>query len=275
MSRLVYRSLLVFAFLVASHLGMARSSNAQNGMLLGGPPLLLDHAVTPGQVIEGQLQLINTADEPLDVRVYLQDVRQEGGEEAYFDPGTTERSVGAWVALSRSAVTVPANATVAVPYQITVPRDSLRGTYWGMVMVQPDHAVERTVSVPAKNGGTREVTLRQVFRLAKYLAVTVSDEPPALALTGAQLEEGEDAPVLRVELHNGGDSMASPDVWVEVYDEGGESYGTHTGSRALVFPGGTRRSDVVIRGVPAGAYQAVLFVDDHREVVGTRLRLTL
>jgi hypothetical protein len=96
-----------------------------------------DKEAKPGETYSGVIIVRNDTNEPQEAKVYQTDYTfQCDGTNNYGDPGMLPRSNARWVAFSPSYLTLPALATMAVNYTVTVPKDTagrkLIGTYWSI-----------------------------------------------------------------------------------------------------------------------------------------------
>src|SRR5471032_2112473 len=91
-----------------------------------------------GEKYTGTIIVSNPGAQPQVARIYQTDYRfAADGTAHYDDPGTQPRSNATWITPQATRITIPANSQVAVPYSVVVPQgDSLRGTYWSLIMVE-------------------------------------------------------------------------------------------------------------------------------------------
>ena len=124
----------------------------------------------PGEKYTGTIVISNPTAQPQVARIYQTDYHFSfDGTAHYDDPGTTPRSNASWITTQASRIAVPPNSEVSVPYSVAVPvGDSLRGTYWSLVMV------EGATVEPASNGaGKPAVGVGAVMRYAIQLATHI------------------------------------------------------------------------------------------------------
>ena len=96
-----------------------------------------EHEATRGETYTGRIVIANSSRAPQPVRIYQTDyIFDATGMSVYGDPGKTARSNAAWVTPQSQRIVVPPSSQVTVPYSVKVPTlDSLKGTYWSMIMV--------------------------------------------------------------------------------------------------------------------------------------------
>jgi len=98
---------------------------------------IIEHTLSPGQVIQGTMDLANTEDTPVHVSVYLEDwtYTEDGSGQKNFAPaGTTPRSSATWISYSPTQIDLAPHARTTVDYTIRVPQDaSLSGGYYAVL----------------------------------------------------------------------------------------------------------------------------------------------
>lgn len=111
--------------------------------LLGGVAVLngLAHEfnVTPGSTYQGRIELQNASDQAQIVTLYQTNMSTLfTGETFYTDSLENNRSNKKWIKLSNLNVTIESEEKRNIEFEIIVPKsDSLFGTYWSVIMVEP------------------------------------------------------------------------------------------------------------------------------------------
>jgi hypothetical protein len=72
---------------------------------------------------------------------------------------------------------------------------------------------------------------------------------------------------MQVDIGNDGDLGMRPEVTVELFDQTGSSKGKFNGIRNRLYPGTSVRQRIVLEGIPAGKYKALVVIDDGRDDV--------
>lgn len=120
----------------------------------------------PGTLLSDTLVLLNPVAHPQSVYLYAADGSPAvGGGFGYTLRGQPVSRIGAWVRLPASTVTVPAQASVRVPWSIRIPSNAAGGRYVGAIVAEPvGQAVTAQFSA--------------VTRFAMAITLTVSGGPP-------------------------------------------------------------------------------------------------
>lgn len=248
-------SLLGLAMLVASP--MSHSQISVRG------PLSNDLEVRPGVTYDGEVVVANETDTPQQARLYLTDYHfQADGTNDYGDPGSSPRSNADWVQFTPSVLTIPPRESLPVQYTVTVPEDSLSGTYWSLLMVEavPPGAPESTLPGASDQPryGVRPV-MRYGVQIATHVQGTGSGD---VRFANAQLTRTEDGThQLVVDVANEGNRMIRPQVWAEVVDSSGSSLGRLEGSTSRIYPGTSVRQTITLGALPGGQYTTLVVVD--------------
>lgn len=231
-----------------------------------------EYSGTPGESYVARIEISNTGKTPQVVRLYQTDYRFAANGTSNFDPPSSfARSNAPWIALQSERVTVPAAGTLSVPYTVTIPKaDSLRGTYWSAVMIEP---VEHAVAVSSKATSSPQMGLGTIIRYAVQVATHIntsgtrtvrfdsigarrSDDDVSNAKSGVELN-----------VSNTGERAYRPSLWIEVYDAQGKLRATSKQQRGLLYPGCSLRQRFEFAPLPAGTYKAVIFADTGEETV--------
>lgn len=219
----------------------------------------------PGESYSGVILVKNDTPEIQEAKVYQTDYTFHfSGTNDYAEPGSLPRSNARWVAFSPAFVTLPPNATVAVNFTVSVPRDTvgkLQGTYWSMLMVE---GVRRGSAESSSGDKDRaEVGISQTIRYGIQVVTSIAGTgAPNVKFIDAKLLKKEDgARVLQVDVENSGDRFMRPEVYVELFDEFGLSRGRYSTSIFRLYPGTSVRYAVDLSAAPSGTFKALVVVD--------------
>jgi len=227
-----------------------------------------EKTAVPGEHYTGSIVVANPSAEPQVARFYQTDYRfASDGTAHYDDPGSSPRSNASWVTTQATRIVVPAKSQVIVPYSVAVPMgDSLRGTYWSLIMVEG-----ATAEPPAPVAGTGKPALAvgAVMRYAIQIAThiqnsgtrTVQFTSPSAARTPAG------GAVLDVDMTDTGERGFRPTLWVEVYDAQGTLRAKAKQVRGLLYPGTSLHQHFDLGKLPNGTYKAVIFADTGEDTV--------
>lgn len=159
----------------------------------------------PGAEPAGQMALRNDGDGPLSLRLAAVDATtaQRGGVEyGLAEPPPDE--VGAWIELSRDAITLPRGGSVEIPFTVRVPSDAAPGDHLGGIAVwapdEADYGSGESGFAPGVIVETRQVVTVQLD--LPGLA------PQSLEIQGAQAAARPDGPYIEVLIANTGRRLA-------------------------------------------------------------------
>ena len=255
---------------------MAVSPSRAGINVLGG--LSRELVVQPGARSEGRILLRNSDDRAHQVRIYQTDYRfWSDGRSEYAEPGTTPRSNATWLTITPSQVSVPAGATEAVYYSVSVPDSAdLSGTYWSIVMVEP---------VPFESGSAAPVDtdqdtigLQAVVRYGVQIVTSIGDTGARkLRFIGRQLVATEAGRhILQLDAECVGERWLVPLVWTELYDQSGALVGRFEGGKRRIYQDCSVRYQIDLTDVPAGHYKALVVADNGDDnVFGAQYELEL
>lgn len=155
------------------------------------------HELAPGKEAADGVQIINGTSETKKVMVYAVDSQlASGGSFACAQAADKPISVGAWVAMSKSQITLAPGTRQVVDFTIKVPRDASPGEHNGCIVIQ-DTERQRVAE-----GGGIVLSMRSAIRLA----VTVpGDIKKGLVFTGVGVQaRGSDKVLMSASLRNSG-----------------------------------------------------------------------
>lgn len=114
------------------------------------------HTLSPGQVQNESVQVINNTESEMNLVVYAADsTPSSGGGFACKQLSEEKSMVGNWISLEQSELVVPAHQKIDVPFTITVPNNAPVGEHNGCVLVQKrqdDANGQSGVSLSVRNG---------------------------------------------------------------------------------------------------------------------------
>lgn len=240
-----------------------------------------DKSVKPGETYSGVIIVRNDTKEQQEAKVYQTDYTfQSDGTNNYGEPGMLPRSNAKWIAYSPSYLTLPPEATMAVNYTVTVPRDTagrkLIGTYWSMLMVEGIQKGSAESSLPAKDKKA-QMGIMQTIRYGIQIATTIANTgAKKIEFLGVAMDTTEGRRALRIDIKNTGDIGMRPDVSLELFNVQGTSVGKFSGVKYRIYPGTSVRQLIDVSSVPKGTYKALVVVDaGGDDVFGAQYTLTL
>jgi hypothetical protein len=231
-----------------------------------------EHIGTPGETYTARIEIANSSRTAQVVRLYQTDYTFAADGTSNFDqPGSLARSNAAWISLQSEQVTVPAAGSITVPYTVAIPKaDSLRGTYWSAIMVEP---VAHPTPTSSDSANKPRVGLGTVIRYAVQVATHVGTSGArTVRFDAIDAKQGPDSTaanksMLELSVINAGERAYRPALWIELYDSKGALRAKAKQSRGLLYPGCSLRQRFDLGAVPPGTYKAVIFADTGEETV--------
>ena len=263
--------LLILSLLLA----LALASSSQAGVSVIGS-LARSTSIKPGGSFDGVIVLQNNSAEPADVRVSQVDyLFYADGSNNYGEPGTAPRSNADWFTVTPSLLKLAPGELQSVRYQGTAPADAkLRGTFWSMIMVEPNSAAAIT---PADEAGKVGVGLQTTIRFAVQIVTELGrDATTSLKVLEKSLVQAEGKRTFQLDIRNDGEQLLIPAMSVELFDDKGASVGKFDAGRARIYPECSVRAKVDLSSVPPGKYVAMVLLDSgEAEVMGAQYDLEL
>lgn len=220
----------------------------------------------PGESHEGILTLRNLGSEPAEVRVYQTDYSfSADGKTLYGNPAESPRSNAGWIFIQPNRLTIAPGSTSPVYYTIKLPDDQdIVGTYWSIIMVE-----EITASSPQNSKSSKSMGINAIMRYGVQIITEIGETgTSSLAFLDKKLIISEDGTkTFQIDLENDGEKWYIPELWVEIYDEAGNSVEHFEGSRRRIFPGSSVRHLIDISSISGGKYKMLIIVDTGDENV--------
>jgi len=244
-------------------------SNASIVVLNG---LTHENVAQKGESYRGTIQLQNTENSEKDVQVYLRDYWfSYTGESKHDPPGTMQRSNANWITFTPELMTLKPNEIATIDFEVNVPdNDSLKGTYWSVIMVEG-------IIPPDTTNYQSGVTIRTAIRYAIQIVTTLGETGTSdLQFMGLERAKQNSADVINVVVGNTGERILKPEMSIELFDETGNSVGIFKAGRKKTFPDTTVKITLVLEGVKPGNYTGVLVADcDEEHIYGTNLTIEI
>jgi hypothetical protein len=236
-----------------------------NIAVIGG--LAHEHTADRGDTYGGTIRVRNEGQEPCEIRIYQTDyLFQASGETFYGDPGTSPRSNADWLTINPRWLTIPARSTASIRYEVKVPDDEgLSGSYWSMVMVEPNIVSSQVIT---GEDGKGRMGVRTLIRYGVQIVTDIGDAGTReIRFVDTRLVARAGRKLLEIDLENTGNTWLSPTFSVELYDEQGAHALRLDGEQRRVYPGCSVRHTIDVTGVPNGKYKALAIVDNRDEYV--------
>jgi len=259
------RRLSTFIFAALAACTLPAAARAQIAVLSS---TVEERIAVPGEKYTGTIIVSNPGAQPQVARIYQTDYRfASDGTAHYDDPGSSPRSNASWITPQATRITVPPNSQVAVPYSVAVPQgDSLRGTYWSLIMVE---GATTEPSAAGSAAGKPAMSVGAVMRYAIQLATHIQNSGTRTVKfsSAAAAKTAAGGAALDVDMLNTGERGYRPTLWVEVYDEKGVLRAKAKQSRGLLYPGTSLHQHFDLGTLPSGTYKAVVFADTGEDSV--------
>lgn len=248
------RACLVLAVILAVGACAGPILAATMGVALGVVPLSIHLELSPGQSASGQIDVMNTNQVPINLKVYLMDrVTKSNGQILFTEPGTGKFSAATWLTVDTGALSMTPGETKKVDWKITVPEDAEPGEHATVIFFEPDQEQAQAGQV---NIGTRigtVITVKvpgQIRREGKLVGFHAEQPPIHLVFRpfGRQLLnvsfklpfrifDGGPIP-LGAGFENTGNISAEVTSKVEILTKSGKSVANLTSAdSAVIFPG--------------------------------------
>ena len=254
---------------------LALAGSSQAGILVIGD-LARTSTIKPGDAFEGVIFLKNTGKESADVRISQNDyLCYSDGRNDFGEPGKASRSNAGWITVSPTRVKLAAGETLPVRYKGKAPADpKLRGTFWSMIMVEPNSA---PAIMPDGKPDQVAVGLQTTIRFAVQIVTEVGQSGTrSLKVQDKRIVQGDGKRSLELDIGNDGERLLIPAMTVELFDQAGASIGRFQGGRARIYPACSVRTKIDLTDVPAGKYAAMVLLDSgDAQVMGAQYDLEL
>lgn len=223
-------------------------------------PVTLDYALSPGQVGNKKIKVVNNLGKKLQFKVYLSDWSRDSiGGHLYVKPGTLSNSCSNWITLDKSFLELDAGEGGEINVKLTVPDgpDVAKQMKWTMLFVE---TVEEKVTPNNEKG------LTSIVNTKMRVGVHVCQTPPGL--TNREIRITSFVPIAgkkneyRIICSNTGDIQTECKSYLELSSLA-DSKTTRLDARVFpTFPGQTRFVDFALPDtLPKGKYNIVAAVD--------------
>ena len=254
-------------FIIVIFLCWTSEVNASIVILNG---LTHENSIQPGSSYKGTINVQNSGNTVQNVKIYLRDyLFYHTGETKHDQPGSLERSNASWISYSPELLTLKPGELVSVNFEVSVPPDdSLKGTYWSVVMVEE-------VTPPDTSANRGSIKINTSVRYAIQIITNIGNTGRSdMEFVEFEMAVNEGRNILNVALENTGERILKPELNLELFDESGNSTGIIKSDRRKMYPATSIKSTLDLEGIKPGNYQGVLVVDCGEErLYGTNLSL--
>ena len=229
------------------------SAHAGNIVLLSN--MTTTHTASPGSVVRGTVEVRNTGSESETLSLSLNDFATRAPDTRdVLDTQSIDRSLGPWLTLEDTALTIAPGQSRSIPYQINVPDDAnLQGSFWSILMLE-----EGTTPTVASIGG---VSLLQRSRIGTRVVATIPGGSRVVTFSASGLARVGQGVVFYCDIENTGTDALSIEPKLELYDTNGQKQGVYKGQANMLYPGSSWRYSIDLTSAPAGDYTAILIAN--------------
>lgn len=241
-----------------------------NIVVLNG--LTHENRAQPGETYRGSIQIQNTGKNNRSVRIYQRDYWFSFTGESKHDPaGTMARSNAGWISYTPELLTLDSSEVATINFEVTIPEnDSLRGTYWSVIMVE---GITPPDTSQIESGVRINTAIRYAVQVISNIGNTGASDLQFLGLELAQQNEDN---VLHVAVENTGERILRPEMNLELFDDSGNTVGVIKSDPRKAFPGTSVMSTLVLEGIKPGNYNGVLVADCGEDrLYGTNITLEI
>ncbi|WP_405379737.1 hypothetical protein [Maribacter sp. LLG6340-A2] len=226
-----------------------------------------------GDVITGEIVLINSADEAQRVTFELNDIIFSCTENRIFTSESTHsQSSVDWFSAELMDKTLRPKEKYIYRFTISIPSDqNLKGSFWSTLMVN----VEKPIKEEALNS---KVGLDTKIRYAVALLTDVNlKDEVNIDFKSIDLnnEDSQSKKELFVKVSNESKFIEGVKLTLEVYDQDGEKIYESETDRNMAFPGFCRDFKLDVSSLAIGEYECVLIAESREEFIGANITLTI
>ncbi len=234
-----------------------------HGMIAVMGDLSHEKVSSPGETYSGTIVVRNLGEMPEEVKVYQTDYSfTYEGKSSYDEPGLLPRSNANWITFSPKRVIIPPKEEISIQFMVQVPAsDSLFGTYWSVIMVEPVPRSSLESSLPERTLGIQTV-VRYAVQIVTHIGDTGTKK---IRFMKSQLIREEEKRIFQVDIENTGDRMVRPSMMLQVFDMEGKEYGPFESEPVRIYPGTSVRHRFDITSLPKGKYKALVVADCGEE----------
>lgn len=220
------------------------------------------YQVQSGNLIKGKIEIENSGEKPLDIKIYLQDLAYNASGTTYYtDPSGKDRSNAGWINLTTNIITINAKEKKNIDYTIQVPTHPLQqGSYWSAIMVEPTSALSPTPK------STSQLSIQSVVRYSIQIITNIQtdDLKPSIQFDSIQVKnQNNGIRTLHLAISNTGILYFRPTAIIELYNQNtSEKVGSFSSIPMGILPGNSKTFLIDLSKILPGKYSAVLMATD-------------
>ncbi|MGA1842045.1 MAG: hypothetical protein ACMUIU_15610 [bacterium] len=216
----------------------------------------------PGETYEGEIIIKNRGQGIEEVKIYQTDYlfSCEGGS-TYGEPGKIPRSNAPWIKFRPNRLKIGPKQQESIHYVVKTPRDeSLVGTYWSILMIEPISKDSPESSQSKENDVA--IGVRQIFRYGVQIATHIGNTGVGMLMfLDTKLLKEKEERILKVDVENIGETFLRPSLSVELFNENGTHVGRYKAGPFRTYPGTSVRFEVDLGQIAEGIYKALVVAD--------------
>lgn len=258
---------------------MAVSSGLQAGLLMQGG-YSHEFNTAPGGVYKKSFTLKNTGNTAQEVKLYLEDYTFNTNQTKFsaIELRKNPRSSSQWIKFSPNRIVLAPGSERKINYTLTIPQSSYVGTYWSALIVEPVSPASVESAQKKQDKDKVHMNIRQVSRHAVQIVAQMGNTGKIdLKLSNPAMKKQDGQRIFSLDSHNAGTRWIKPKVWLDVYNESGDSVGKFKGEASRMYPNTSVRLPVDISALKKGKYSGLFVVDggDNSDILATDINLTI
>lgn len=237
-------------------------TQAAGSLALSVTPPFTQMVLTPGEVFRSYIKVVNV--NPYELTVYATPVNftssDEEGSPKFIplvgDP-VDKSSLAGWIDVSQTAITIPRESSMDVPYTITVPQNAPPGGHFAAILIG---------TKPPHDGGNMVHTAQVVTSLfLARVAGDVHEQGQIRELTAENSYGGTPRTEFSLRFENSGNVYLQPQGDITIYNMWGTERGfipvNQSSNFGNVLPKSIRKFSFIWEGTPSftdiGRYKAI------------------
>lgn len=194
--------------------------------------LFASWSLRPGQWVRGKITLVNEGGVPEAFHIHQVDYASTAaGEHHFLEAGTTPRSNASWIELGASRLTLPPHSKRDLFYTVRVPLAPLVGSYWSVLLIEPDSFIGEGEVLLG------DIGIRVKVRYAYHIHTAIGEGRGVLKIAARRplLRNGER--LLAYDVVNVGECYLRPKATLRLYDERGAEVAVFALPPQRLYPG--------------------------------------
>lgn len=226
-----------------------------------------------GDVITGEIILINSSDEEQRVTFELNDIIFSCTENRIFTSETTHsQSSIDWFNAELMDKTLRSKEKYIYRFTITIPKNqNLKGSFWSTLMVNVEKPIKEE-ALNAKVGLDTRIRYSVALLTDVNMKEEVNIDFKSIALNEAKTNGKRE---LDVKVYNESEFIEGVKLTLEVYNDDGEKIFESETDRNMAFPGFCRDYKVDLTSLAIGEYECVLIAESREKFIGANITLTI